>query len=91
MLSIPARRTDRAEERVAPDIKQLDSGGSFAFADPEIAVGYAYVMNRMRPPEKADPREWKIRRAFQQAMGGEAKPKPLATADVSTLVSARSS
>jgi CubicO group peptidase (beta-lactamase class C family) len=59
------------------------AGGSFAFADPETGVGYAYVMNRMRPPEKADPREWAIRRAFQQAMGRRAKAKAFATTEMS--------
>ncbi len=60
------------------------AGGSFAYADPEIGAGYAYVMNRMRPPEKADPREWAIRSAFHQAMGRRAKAQAFAYTGVQT-------
>jgi CubicO group peptidase (beta-lactamase class C family) len=58
------------------------AGGSFAYADPEIGAGYAYVTNRMRPPEKADPRERAIRSAFLEAIDRRAKGKTFAYTEV---------
>lgn len=40
------------------------SGGSFAFADPETATGYAYVMNRAGYSVPTDPREIALRDAL---------------------------
>ncbi|UCG43312.1 MAG: serine hydrolase, partial [candidate division WOR-3 bacterium] len=37
------------------------SGGSFAFADPEYGLGYAYVMNKMDFYGMNDPREVALR------------------------------
>jgi CubicO group peptidase (beta-lactamase class C family) len=45
------------------------AGGSFAFADPEAGVGYAYVMNRMGAKQGGDPRELALREAFHRAIG----------------------
>jgi CubicO group peptidase (beta-lactamase class C family) len=42
-------------------------GGTFAYADPEVRAGYAYVTNRMGAAG-ADPREMAIRTAFHQAL-----------------------
>lgn len=42
-------------------------GGTFAYADPEVKAGYAYVTNRMGGAG-ADPREMAIRTAFHQAL-----------------------
>jgi CubicO group peptidase (beta-lactamase class C family) len=44
-------------------------GGSFAFADPEAALGYAYVTNRMGAKQGGDPRELALRQAFHHAIG----------------------
>jgi CubicO group peptidase (beta-lactamase class C family) len=45
-------------------------GGSFAFADPETGVGYAYVMNRMGFRLWSDPRELALRQAvFRDVLG----------------------
>jgi CubicO group peptidase (beta-lactamase class C family) len=40
------------------------AGGSFAFADPETGVGFAYVMNRMGMYQVSDPRELALRQAL---------------------------
>jgi CubicO group peptidase (beta-lactamase class C family) len=42
-------------------------GGTFAYADPELKAGYAYVTNRMGGAG-ADAREMAIRTAFHQAL-----------------------
>jgi CubicO group peptidase (beta-lactamase class C family) len=42
-------------------------GGTFAYADPEVRAGYAYVTNRMGAAG-ADPRELAIRTAFHRAL-----------------------
>jgi CubicO group peptidase (beta-lactamase class C family) len=42
-------------------------GGTFAYADPEVKAGYAYITNRMGGAG-ADPREMAIRTAFHQAL-----------------------
>jgi CubicO group peptidase (beta-lactamase class C family) len=45
------------------------AGGSFAFADPESGVGYAYVTNQMGARLGGDPRELALREAFHRAIG----------------------
>ncbi|HEY9426965.1 MAG TPA: serine hydrolase domain-containing protein [Gemmatimonadaceae bacterium] len=45
------------------------AGGSFAFADPDARLGYAYVMNRMDFYLTDDPREKALRDALYRAMG----------------------
>jgi len=45
------------------------SGGSIGFADPQIGVGYAYVLNRLGGQQGHDPREMAVRIAFQKAIG----------------------
>ena len=49
------------------------AGGSFAFADPEARVGYAYVMNKLDFYLSDDPREKPLRDAIYRALGA-AKP-----------------
>ncbi len=44
------------------------AGGSFAFADPDARLGYAYVMNKMDFHLSDDPREKGLRDAVYQAM-----------------------
>lgn len=44
------------------------AGGSFAFADPDARVGYAYVMNRMDFYLTDDPREKALRDALYRAI-----------------------
>lgn len=51
-------------------------GGTFAYADPEVRAGYAYVTNRMGAAG-ADPRELAIRTAFHQALERQPKVKTL--------------
>ena len=45
------------------------AGGSFAFADPDAQVGYAYVMNRLDFYLADDPREKPLRDALYRAIG----------------------
>ncbi len=40
------------------------AGGSFAFADPDTGVGFAYVMNKMNVYPFSDPRELDLRQAL---------------------------
>jgi CubicO group peptidase (beta-lactamase class C family) len=44
------------------------AGGSFAFADPDARLGYAYVMNRLDFYLENDPREKALRDALYRAM-----------------------
>ena len=44
------------------------SGGSFAYADPETGIGYAYVMNRNGYSLPTDPREIALRTAVASAV-----------------------
>jgi CubicO group peptidase (beta-lactamase class C family) len=45
------------------------SGGSFAFADPQAGIGYAYVTNRMGEKMGGDPRDRALRVAFKRVIG----------------------
>ena len=45
------------------------SGGSFAYADPDAGIGYAYVMNRNGYSLPTDPREIALREAVASAIG----------------------
>jgi CubicO group peptidase (beta-lactamase class C family) len=44
------------------------AGGSFAFADPDAHVGYAYVMNKLDFYYNDDPREKPLRDAVYRAI-----------------------
>ena len=44
------------------------AGGSFAYADPETGVGYAYAMNRAGYALPTDPREVALRHAVASAV-----------------------
>lgn len=44
------------------------SGGSFAYADPDVGIGYAYVMNRNGYSLPTDPREIAVREAVVRAV-----------------------
>jgi CubicO group peptidase (beta-lactamase class C family) len=44
------------------------AGGSFAFADPDARLGYAYVMNRLDFYLEDDPREKPLRDAVYRAI-----------------------
>lgn len=45
------------------------AGGSFAFADPDARLGYAYVMNKLDFYLNDDPREKPLRDAVYDAIG----------------------
>jgi CubicO group peptidase (beta-lactamase class C family) len=44
------------------------TGGSFAFADPEHEIGYAYFMNKMDFYTQNDPREVALREAMYRVI-----------------------
>jgi CubicO group peptidase (beta-lactamase class C family) len=45
------------------------AGGSFAFADPDARIGYAYVTNKLDFHYNDDPREKPLREALYRAIG----------------------
>ena len=45
------------------------TGGSFGFADPDLGLGYAYVMNRAGFSVPTDPRELALRSALEDSFG----------------------
>jgi CubicO group peptidase (beta-lactamase class C family) len=49
------------------------AGGSFAFADPDARLGYAYAMNKMDFYLSDDPREKALRDAVYHALRGAAR------------------
>ncbi|HET9386108.1 MAG TPA: serine hydrolase domain-containing protein [Gemmatimonadales bacterium] len=53
------------------------AGGSFAFADPDTRLGYAYVMNKLDFYLENDPREIALRQALYRAMARQAAPRRL--------------
>ena len=48
------------------------AGGSFAFADPDVRLGYAYVMNKLDFYLQDDPREKALRDAVYRALSAAA-------------------
>jgi CubicO group peptidase (beta-lactamase class C family) len=54
------------------------AGGSFAFADPDARVGYAYVMNKLDFYLENDPREKALRDAVYRSIGRLTEGAPAA-------------
>jgi len=54
------------------------AGGSFAFADPDAHVGYAYIMNKLDFYLENDPREKALRDALYRAIARRTAAEPLA-------------
>lgn len=52
------------------------AGGSFAFADPDARLGYAYVMNKMNYYMLDDPREKALRDAVYRAIARVGRGRP---------------
>jgi CubicO group peptidase (beta-lactamase class C family) len=50
------------------------AGGSFAFADPDAHLGYAYAMNKLDFYLENDPREVALRGALYRAIARVAEP-----------------
>jgi CubicO group peptidase (beta-lactamase class C family) len=68
------------------------AGGSFAFADPDARVGYAYVMNKLNFWLVDDPREKALRDALYRSIARLAtRPEPatLAASEVRPAVLAQ--
>ena len=59
------------------------AGGSFAFADPDAHLGYAYIMNKLDFYLENDPREKALRDALYRAIA-----RPRAAAPVAEMVGA---
>jgi CubicO group peptidase (beta-lactamase class C family) len=45
------------------------AGGSMGFADPQMMVGYGYVLNRLGSDQGTDPRDVALREAFYHSIG----------------------
>jgi CubicO group peptidase (beta-lactamase class C family) len=56
------------------------AGGSFAFGDPDLRLGYAYVMNKLDFYLVDDPREKALRDAVYRAIARLRPPRPLTRA-----------
>ena len=54
------------------------AGGSFGFADPDVRLGYAYVMNKMDFYMFDDPREKALRDAVHRAIATLGRSRPVA-------------
>jgi len=74
-VEFKSRRPDCLDDHPRNDPRRLHArsarpgaGGSFAFADPDARVGFAYVMNKMDFYLSDDPREKALRDAVYRAM-----------------------
>ena len=64
----PSPELDFGSSRRA--IGSAGAGGSFAYADPDRQLGYAYVMNRMEPGALGDPRGFSLLQAAYASLAG---------------------
>jgi CubicO group peptidase (beta-lactamase class C family) len=62
-------------DSAAAFIAVVGYGGSFAFADPDARLGYAYVMNKLDFYSFDDPREKALRDAVYRAIGVTAQAR----------------